>query len=267
MNTVEQNWDTHWKWEWFKNNGWDPPRFRDGYAGKSCKHYDQLLRKFGCRSVLDCSCGCGPKTIILAEMGYEVAGSDISSFAIEKANELSNRLGRALPFYRASWEELAGAIDRRFDCVLNDALAWTPTREELLAAARQVAEVLRDGGIVMFAAADEWNGRDPGNRERMHQAIAPTLKPYALEGPFTKDGIRMIQVIERRLDYDCVDVTNLYVVEECGSLRIEHDHLPELFRWTWEVFEEVFRSAGFRELHSHKTSVDGQERITNVAVK
>ena len=35
--TLEENWATHWKWEWLKTGGYDPPRFRERYAGRSCR--------------------------------------------------------------------------------------------------------------------------------------------------------------------------------------------------------------------------------------
>ncbi len=267
MSETERNWDIHWKWGWFQNTGWDPPRFRDGYAGKSCRYYDVILKRFDCHSILDCTCGCGPKAIVLTEMEYDVTGTDISGFAIEKARELSKRLGHDISYFRSSWKDLRSNVNGEFDCILNDALAWAETRDDLRSSISEFGRLLNPGGIVLWAGPDEWNGRGPENRERMHKQWESSIQPFAVNGPFEQDGIRMIHIVTRKLEYDFVDVTNLYVVEQNEQLQLESDRLQELFRWTWEHFEQAFAEEGFSELHSHRVMLDGRERILNVAVK
>ena len=263
--TPEENWHTHWKWEWFKTNGYAPPTFRDGYAGLSCRAIAELLSQHGCDSVLDCSCGCGPKTILLAEMGYEVMGSDFCGFAIEKAQQLARRMGFDIPFVEAAWQELSEHTDRRFDCVLNDALAWEPSREGLDAAAAEFAKVLEPGGIVLFQGAPEGSG--PENCQHCYEEAERTLERFALAGPFRRGRVRMIQLTVRDLQPDGIDETNLYAVEEWGTLHLEQETIPQLFRWTWEDFEAAFSAAGFDDLHSQAVSIDDEERTFNVAVR
>lgn len=267
MTETQRNWDIHWKWDWFKNWGWEQPRFRYGYAGKSCRYYDVVLKRFDCHTVLDCTCGCGPKAIVLTEMNYRVTGTDISGFAVDKARELSKRLGHHIPYYRSSWRDLSSHLDEKFDCVLNDALPWTERESDLLLSVAEFGKLLEPGGIVLWAGPDEWNGRGLRNRERVYEELASSIEPYSVDGPFEHDGVRMIQVVIRRLERDFVDVVNLYLIEESGRLRLEHDSLPQLFRWTWEDFAAAFKQAGFSDLRSHRVTLDGEERILNVAVK
>ena len=65
-----------------------------------------MLPKLDVGSVLDCSCGLGCKTILLAEMGYEVEGADGSAFAVKCAAELAAEEGHSIRFFRARWETL-----------------------------------------------------------------------------------------------------------------------------------------------------------------
>jgi SAM-dependent methyltransferase len=200
-------------------------------------------------------------------MKYDVAGADISGVAIEKARELTQRLGYEIAYHQSSWVNLSSRVNREFDCILNDALTWAETEDEVSLSIAEFGRLLRPGGIVLWAGPDEWNGRGSGNRERMHERLEGTILPFSIEGPFEHDGVRMIRVVTRKLEHDFVDVTNLYIIEENGQLYLEHDRLPEPFRWTWEHFEKAFKDAGFSELHSHRVTLDAKERILNVAVK
>lgn len=261
------NWDTHWKWDWFKNNGWNPPNFRTGYAGLSCQYYDRILKTYGCQKVLDCACGCGPKSIILAELGYQVTGADISPFAVGKAQELAQRLGQNIPFYVVSWNKIADHLAGPFDAIVNDALAWSATWEDLSSVCDSLGKVLKPGGIVLFSGADEWNGRGSEAKNRCRDAAAKTLVPYALQGPYQNGTVKMSQVIIKRLEADYIEVTNLYVVEEHGRITLEYDCLQESFKWGWEDLSKAFTAANFFSLQSHRVTVGNKERIFNVAVR
>ena len=265
VRALAEEWAVHWKWEWFKTGGYDPPRFRRGYAGRSCRFLAELLMKHGCDSVLDCSCGCGPKTIVLSEMGYDVMGTDFCGFAVEKARALSRRLGLDIPFVEASWQELSAKLDRTFDCVVNDALAWEPSRAGLEAAAAELAGVLEPGGIVVFQAAVEGSG--PESRERCYAQAEESIERFTVRGPFQRGRTRMIQVTVRRLLADGIEVTDLYVVEERGKVSLEHATLAELFRWSWDDLVAAFAAAGFADLHSETAVAGGEERVLNVAVR
>jgi SAM-dependent methyltransferase len=200
-------------------------------------------------------------------MNYDVTGTDISGFAIDKAKELSQRLGLEIVYHQSSWANLSSRVKRQFDCILNDALAWAETLDELSSSVAEFGRLLRPCGIVLWAGPDEWNGRGSDNRERMHKHHESTIRPFSIDGPFEHDGVRMIRVVTKKLEHDFVDVTNLYIIEENGQLHLEHDKLPELFRWTWKHFDTAFKEAGFSELHSHRVTLDAKERILNVAVK
>ncbi|HET9023840.1 MAG TPA: class I SAM-dependent methyltransferase, partial [Burkholderiaceae bacterium] len=55
---------------------------------KQARDLDSLIREFwgdGCRRVSDVACGIGTQTLGLAQLGYQVAGSDLCAEAIDRA--------------------------------------------------------------------------------------------------------------------------------------------------------------------------------------
>ena len=85
--TGSRAWDTIWKWMWFTKDQWQL-QFRKWNEGTRCA-LSLLLPKLHAKNVLDCSCGLGWKTILLAEMGYKVEGADNCAFAVKHAAELA----------------------------------------------------------------------------------------------------------------------------------------------------------------------------------
>ena len=101
VHTGAKAWNTIWKWTWFTKPQWQS-QFREQREGTRLA-LASLLAKLDVRSVLDCSCGLGGKTILLAEMGYEVDGSDASVVAVKHAAEFAAQQGHNIRFYRARW--------------------------------------------------------------------------------------------------------------------------------------------------------------------
>ena len=91
IRTGSRAWDTIWKWFWFTRDQWQP-EFRKWKEGTR-QAMRSLLPRLKVKSILDCSCGLGWKSIILAEMGYEVEGCDASTVAVRRAADLVNQEG------------------------------------------------------------------------------------------------------------------------------------------------------------------------------
>ncbi len=266
---IAANMDTYWKWEWFKGKNYTPSAMHAGSAAISCKYYGQLISGANCKSVLDCSCGLGRKTVLLAEDGLDVWGSDISSLAIEKAAELADQCGQEVKFVLSAWQDLSRNIPRSFDCLINDALAWVDTRRELQDAIGEYYKMLNPGGVVIFQGAHEFS--DPDKRaETVAEIIASSRRSTpreSLNGKFSRDGVQMTQLTLTDWLSDAIVHTYLYVIEQDGQLMLETATLAELCRWSWEDFVAEFLAAGFREIHSHELTVEGKTRIYNMALK
>jgi len=155
VRTGARAWDMIWKWMWFTKDAW-PSAFREPRDGTR-RALSSLLPKLRVRSVLDCSCGLGWKTLLLAQMGYDAEGSDGSAFAVKHAAELAAEEGLDIRFFRSRWDSLGEEAGRRYDCVYCDSFAWITSRRSLLASARGVHPVLKRGGKFIFVGAHEWS--------------------------------------------------------------------------------------------------------------
>ena len=257
-------WDTIWKWTWFTKDQWQPT-FRD-WKEPTRRALASLLPKLGAKSVLDCSCGLGLKTIILAEMGYAVEGCDGSKVAVSHAQELARQEGQEIRIFQSPWDRLGETCGREYDCVYNDAFAWVTTRRVLNASARGVHSVLKRGGTFIFQGADEWTGDGPKGSIIKQQ--------YEKEGPFEtlpiceRDGVRLTTLVAREMTGDGVLGRRIHVIDDHGTIRIEIAQVLDCCKWTWSDYVEAFHKAGLSQLYSTKEPGRGSEPyILNVAVK
>jgi SAM-dependent methyltransferase len=263
------NMDTYWRWEWFKGRDCTVAAVRQGSAALSCEYYRLLMSRFGCRSVLDCSCGPGRKAVLLAEGGMEVCGSDISGVAVERSRDLAREFGVGVQFVRSAWQDLSRNLPRTFDCIVNDAVAWVETRDDLQAATCEFYRMLNPGGILIFQGDDEFS--DPRRRAEMVAGMIESSRRarprVSLDGRFSRGDTQMTQLTIRDYTPDAVVQTFLYLVDEAGTVRLESASLAELCRWSWQDFVQTLGAAGFREVHSHQLTAGGKQRVYNVARK
>ncbi len=224
----ESAWDIIRKWTWFTKELWQG-RFRRDKEGTR-RALESLLGKLGARSVLDCSCGLGFKTILLTEMGYEAEGSDGCAVAAEHAVELAAEEGHRIRFFQSRWDELGEKAGRTYDCVYNDSFAWITSREALEAVARGIGAALRDGGALIFQGAHQWSKKS--------ERGALIEKQWEDEGPFEvletceKDGVKLTTLIVREKREDGIVGHRVHFIEEGGAVRIEIASVLDLCKWT-----------------------------------
>ena len=264
VHTGAKAWDTIWKWTWFAKDQWQP-KFREQKEGTR-RVLDSLLHKLDVKTVLDCSCGLGWKTIILAEMGYRVDGCDASKIAVAHAVELAEEEGQNIHLFHSRWEKLGETSGRRYDCVFSDAFAWITSVRSLMASAKGVSAVLEPGGKFIFSGADQWSG---------DQDKGPLIKRlFEREGPFEtlpiyeKNGVRLTTLITREMTTYGVLGNRIHIIDDHGTVRVEVARVLNSCRWTWPDYVGTFHRAGFRQLYSVKEHGVGPEPyILNVAVK
>jgi len=253
---------------WFTRDQWQP-EFRKWKAATE-RALGSLLPKLRVKSILDCSCGLGFKSIVLAEMGYEVEGCDASAVAVRCASRLAEDEGHELRFFRSRWERLGQTCGRMYHCVYNDAFAWITTRRALLASAKGVACALKRGGKFIFQGADQWTG-DEKKGPLMGALIAQEFEsqgPFEVLPGYEKDGVKLTVLITREITPDGVLGNRIHVIDDHGAVRIEVARVLDCCKWSWSDYVDVFDKAGFRRLYSVKERGIGcKPYILNVAVK
>jgi glycine/sarcosine N-methyltransferase len=125
------------------------------------------LAEVGTIRVLDAACGSGGHALALARWGYQVVGADVSSAMIALAQRKAAAAGLNVQFWvsdLAALPDAAGVIpggqpagqvqdpSLQFDAVLclGNSLPHLLTQDELIAALRGMAGVLKSGGLVVL---------------------------------------------------------------------------------------------------------------------
>ncbi|MFN2557026.1 MAG: class I SAM-dependent methyltransferase [Nitriliruptorales bacterium] len=116
--------------------------------------------------VLDCAAGTGLLAVGLVLRGFEVVASDASGAMLERASRLAADYGIDLPVVVARWDQLVQqGWTAPFEAVfcVGNSLAHAPGRVARRAALRQMAAVLRPGGLLVLTSRNWEQVREKGS--------------------------------------------------------------------------------------------------------
>jgi SAM-dependent methyltransferase len=190
--------------------------------------------------ILDAACGIGTQTLGLAELGYRLTASDISSVAIEQARAEADRRGLTIDFCVADMRQLRQVHRRQFDAVIacDNAIPHLLTDADILLAFEQFYRCTVSGGACIISV------RDYAAMERGGRQFYPRLIHDTEEG-----RVILFDVWEFEGEY--YDLT-AYVVEDTGQ-DLAQTHVIRGGRYycvTIETLERLFRQAGFIEVRT-----------------
>ncbi|NUC73048.1 methyltransferase domain-containing protein [Haloterrigena sp. SYSU A558-1] len=167
------------------------------------------------RRILDVGCGTGVISLLLAEIGHDVTGVDLSTDMLERARAKARERDRSVEFRNGDAESISDP-ENAYDLVTARHLVWTLPNP--LAALREWQRVVRPGGrIVLIEGHWDFDEAFDGYRE-----IHDELPLY--------DG---------RPPGELVDV-----LEKHGLERVEYEPLMESVLWGEEPNYEQYVVAG-----------------------
>jgi SAM-dependent methyltransferase len=244
----ESSWDTIWKWEWFSiKNPWKS-NFREELKDWRGAIFS-LLSKLQVKSILDCSCGLGFKAILLAEMGYEVEGSDGSAVAIKYAPQLAKELGLDIRFFQSRYEELGKKCTRKYGCVYSDNFDEIRTLTTLRSSAKGIHSVLNKGGRLIFEGSHpKWSKLDLTNIIENKWKKLKRRKRFEILPPYEKDGVKVTSFEVDEKTSEGILENRIFLIEEHGVLRVEIAFMMNRIKWTFHDYAEVLKGAGFKEV-------------------
>ncbi|MGI6379462.1 MAG: class I SAM-dependent methyltransferase [Anaerolineae bacterium] len=126
---------------------------------------DDLLTRHGARRVLDAACATGRHVLALCERGYQADGADLSAAMIAQARARADAQGCDASYWVAGFGELGRCGRGPYDALLclGNSLPHLLTAEQLGAALRDMASVMRDGGLLIIQNRNYdrvWESRD-----------------------------------------------------------------------------------------------------------
>lgn len=256
----EESWDTIWKWSWFTREVWLPEYWKENQ--NTLKPIFSLLSRLQVKSILDCSCGLGVKTVLFARMGYEVEGSDSSTVAIRCAPHLAKEEGVTIKFFRSRYEELGEKCRRKYDCVYSDNFDEIGTGRTLESSARGIYSVLEKGGRLLFCGVPpEWSKFD---LRRIIDEEWKKRKRFEVFPPYQRNDMRVIRIEIPEKTLEGIRENRLFLIEAHSAMRVEiASVMNPRIKWTFQDYAEVLKGVGFREVECIKE--EGQ--IFNVGIK
>jgi SAM-dependent methyltransferase len=200
-----------------------------------------MLLQPGAHSVLDLGCGTGGHAVLLAEMGHEVHGVDLSAAMLARAEEqrqaLAPALAARLRFGQADVRSLE--LGQNFDAAvaLFHVLSYQTTDDDLAAALHAASRHLHPGGVLLF---DFWYGpavlSDP-----------PAVRVKRVED----EKLRVTRIAEPLMHHGDNGVAVQYhlFAEDKLSGAIEQVHETHRLRyWFWPELQRHMRAAGLEPL-------------------
>jgi len=199
---------------------------------------DAILRANGAEPparILDAACGIGTQSLALAQLGYRVTGSDLSSGAVARARTEATERDLSIDFSVADMRSVADHHQRNFDVVIacDNSIPHLLSNADILTALQQFYHCTTPGGLCLLSV------RDYSRETREGVQVRP---PVLHQQGGTR--VMLFQVWEFE---GSVYNMSLYVVEDDGEV----DPRTQVFRSryyavTLEVLERLMGEAGFQ---------------------
>jgi len=198
--------------------------YHDKKYDEECDYVERLFDRFSSRkvaSVLDVACGTGGHAIPLAERGYDIHASDLSSNMVKIARvRLRQSVGANR--MRLAVRDMRHLSDlRKFDAALCmfASLGYMSSTRDVLGALGSIRRCLKPGGLLIF---DVWNG-----------LAVLTVKPSIRRKKVRQGGITLLRRATPTLDSLmnlCKVVYDISITDEEGPrAKFRETHVMRYF--------------------------------------
>ena len=187
------------------------------------------------RRILDAACGIGTQCIGLAERGYQVVATDISTAALELAHQEAARRSLSIQFFQADMRKLRQAHLGEYDVVIacDNAIPHLLSQADILLAFQQFyACTIPEGGCLISV-------RDYANMELGGIRMYPRIVHQTPEG-------RVILFDLWEFDGEYYDFTT-YIVHDRGEAGVQTQAIRggRYYCVTIPILERMLLEAGF----------------------
>jgi SAM-dependent methyltransferase len=188
-------------------------------------------------TILDAACGIGTQALGLAQLGYRLTASDLSSAEVERAKQEAGRRNLTLYFSVADMRRVYDHHRQQFDLVIacDNAVPHLLTDEDILAVFQQFYRCTHPGGGCLISV------RDYDKEERGGVQV----KPYGLrvEG---QTRYLLFQVWE--FQGSIYDLAIYFVEDRGGSDCVTHVMRTKYYAVGPDKLIQLMTRAGFRQV-------------------
>ena len=180
VNNVKEEVKSYWD---FRSDSYDDSPGHSGFVDIWKTVLSETFE--GKKKILDVGCGTGFLSLILAELGHEVVGIDLSEGMLSKARMKADNLGLDIEFMIGDAENLHFEDDS-FDAVVNRHLLWTlPNPDKAI---MEWGRVIKNGGKVV-AMDGKWRRNSFDEHIRNIFRYTAVLI-YEKKNPFQNNGYK-----------------------------------------------------------------------------
>ncbi|EHP89178.1 class I SAM-dependent methyltransferase [Methanotorris formicicus] len=205
--------------------------------------------------ILDVGTGTGFLAILLAELGHEVVGIDLSEKMLERAREKADKKGLDIEFMIADAENLP-FDDGEFDVVVNRHLLWTlPNPQKAI---NEWSRVVRPRGKVV-AIDGKW--MEKTFEEKIRKFIGQiAIMIYQKRNPWNSKSIYEKEEINKKLPFyggsNPEDIVNLFKNANLTNISVKNlkwireelnKETPYLYKIAWKN-KSYFLVEGYKDI-------------------
>lgn len=112
-----------------------------------------LFERYGVKTALDCACGTGVHTEVIARAGYRTVGSDASAHMLEAARLKMAEAGLTVDLYESTWRDLPALVPGGYDAVIcmGNSLAHEPDSADVAQSLKGMYAMLNEGGVLLIS--------------------------------------------------------------------------------------------------------------------
>ena len=190
----------------------------------------QFVEEYRIGKALDAGCGTGLHSILLAQLGAQVTGIDLSAAMLRQARENARRHGVWVRFLRSSFQEISRKTQGPFEAVfcLGNSLAHILSRKEMVRSLQAFAEVLQPGGVLILQNV---------NYDRI---LATKERVLGIKENAGKIFIRFYDFLAETIQF------NVLILEKKNEQFTHKLISTELYPWRSEKLEEALEKSGFQ---------------------
>lgn len=194
----------------------------------------ELLRGTDIRTILDCSIGSGNLTLGLAELGYEVTGSDLSEAMLRRCREKAEKRGLPVRLYCSDFRQVDRNVPGCFDCVMStgNSLPYV-SNEDVVATLGRMDRLVKPGGY-LYVDLRNWD------------RVVDEKQQYYFYRPMFHDDLRVdtIQFWEHHPD-GTITFHIVFTLEQDGKIvqrEVFQEHYHPIRR---KLVEDTIRALGY----------------------